>query len=65
MIYSCHVSKKTIRGFFIHDEFYRASQRVYSSMMDVKKRHNIMDRFVTNPIKHHKIMGLISNDADP
>jgi hypothetical protein len=51
--------------FFIHDKFYRTSQRVYSSVTNVKERHNIMGQFVTNLIKYHKTMGLISNDADP
>jgi hypothetical protein len=45
----------------IHDEFYRTSQRVYSSMTNLKKCHNIIGRFVMNLRKCHKSMGIISN----
>jgi hypothetical protein len=34
---------------------------VYLSVMNVKKHHNIIDRFVMNMRKHHKSMSLISN----
>jgi hypothetical protein len=50
--------------FFTHDEFYRTSQKVYSSVMNLKEHHNIMGRFVVNLIKRNKIMGLIFNDTD-
>jgi hypothetical protein len=33
--------------------------------MNLKEHHNITGQFVMNLIKHYKIMGLISNDADP
>jgi hypothetical protein len=51
--------------FFIHDKFYRTSQMIYSYVTNVKECHNIMGRFVMNLRKHHKSIGLISNDADP
>jgi hypothetical protein len=38
---------------------------IYSAVMNVKKCHNIMGQFVTNLIKRHKCMGLISNNVDP